>query len=66
MVHNLPFVYVNKVLLDHSHAPLMYVLHMAALASTRIGQDLHRDCMARKLKIIYCLDFYQKKFAAPG
>lgn len=66
MIHNLPFVYVHKVLLDHSNAHSCMCYIWLLLHSTSTAEELHRDCMARKLKIIYCLDFYQKKFAAPG
>lgn len=60
MIHNLPFVYVHKVLLDHSNAHSCMCYIWLLLHSTSTGEELHRDCMARKLKIIYCLDFYQK------
>lgn len=50
-------VVANKVLLEHSHNPLICVLSVAATAEL---SGHNREYLARKAKTIYCLAFYRK------
>lgn len=53
-------VFVNKVLVEHSKRPFIYILTLVACALQQRAGELLKECMAFKVQNIYYLAPYRK------